>query len=82
MASSNAAGTAASRHLFVGLDSSTQGLKATAIDAQLNVVHTSAVNYQRDLPHYKTTNGVHAKPGNVVTQPTIMVRARTGAGSR
>jgi sugar (pentulose or hexulose) kinase len=79
MASSSAAAPRAGRPLFLGLDSSTQGLKATAIDADLNVAHTFAVNYQRDLSHYKTTNGVHTKPGNVVTQPTVMVCGVGGA---
>ena len=34
--------------LFLGLDSSTQGLKATLIDATLNVVNDVAVNF--DIP--------------------------------
>jgi hypothetical protein len=65
--------------LFIGLDSSTQGLKATVIDESLNVVTTAAVNYQAGLPHYGTSNGVHLKPGAVVTQPTLMVRRGRGA---
>ena len=61
--------------LFLGLDSSTQGLKVTAVDDKLNVVHTFAINYQRDLGSaYGLTNGTIAKPGNVVVQPTAMVR--------
>ncbi len=59
--------------LFLGLDSSTQGLKVSAIDEKLNIVSTFAINYQRNLPHYRTENGVHAKAGHVVTQPTAMV---------
>ena len=46
----------------------------TAVDEHLNVVHAFAVNYQKDLPGYGTTNGVIVKPGNVVVQPTLMVR--------
>ena len=67
--------SSASSRLFLGLDSSTQGLKATAVDDSLKVVHTFAVNYQRDLgAAYGLTNGTIAKPGNVVVQPTLMVR--------
>jgi len=69
----------ASERLYLGLDSSTQGLKATAIDADLKVHASFAVNFQKDLPHYALTNGVHAKAGNVVTQPTLMVRGGRGA---
>ena len=61
--------------LYLGLDSSTQGLKATAIDRNFKVISTAAINYQKDLPHYALKDGVHAKAGNVVTQPTLMVRS-------
>lgn len=60
----------------MGLDASTQGLKATAVDEALGVVHRFAINYQADLTGYGTTNGVVAKPGSVVVQPTLMVRAQ------
>ena len=66
--------TASSDALYLGLDSSTQGLKATAIDGNFKVVSAFAINYQKDLPHYELKNGVHASAGNVVTQPTLMVR--------
>jgi hypothetical protein len=79
MASSSASSLPAGA-LYLGLDSSTQGLKATAIDRDFKVVHSSAINFAKDLPHYELKNGVHAKPGNVVTQPTLMVRGRPGEG--
>lgn len=66
--------TAAGDALFLGLDSSTQGLKATAISRDFKIQHSFAINYQKDLPHYALVNGVHASAGNVVTQPTLMVR--------
>ena len=75
------ASTPSASALYLGLDSSTQGLKATAIDKDFKVVATHAINFARDLPRYKLQNGVHVKPGTVVTQPTRMVRAR-GASSR
>lgn len=67
------ASTSSGGKLYLGLDSSTQGLKISAIDDKLNVVKSFAINYQKDLSHYKLKDGVHAKAGNVVTQPTLMV---------
>jgi sugar (pentulose or hexulose) kinase len=42
---------ASSELLFLGLDSSTQGLKATLINGSTTPVMTAAINYSRDLPH-------------------------------
>ena len=47
--------------LFLGLDSSTQGLKATAVDAANNVVYSAAINYDESLPDFKTDNGMHTE---------------------
>ena len=47
--------------LFLGLDSSTQGLKATAVDAANNVVYSAAINYDESLPDFKTENGMHTE---------------------
>lgn len=44
--------------LFLGLDLSTQQLKLSLIDANLNSVLEEAVNFQDELPQYKTTHGV------------------------
>lgn len=70
----NSSSSSSSKRLFLGLDSSTQGLKVTAIDENLQIIKAFAINYQKDLAHYNLNNGVHAKPGNTVTQPTLMVR--------
>lgn len=35
-------------------DSSTQGLKATVINGKMEIVHTAAVNYDKDLPKVHT----------------------------
>lgn len=60
-------------NLFLGLDSSTQGLKATLIDSKLNVVGEYAVNFDSDLPKYKTQGGVHRHRDDLtVTAPAIM----------
>jgi len=64
--------------LYVGLDSSTQGLKLIALkydetSNQLVIFKEEQINYDRDLPHYKTQGGVHrAADGLTVTAPTLM----------
>ena len=44
----------------------------TIVDEKLRIVHADAVSFQRDLSDHGLVNGVHAKAGAVVTQPTIM----------
>ncbi|KAH9848489.1 D-xylulose kinase [Lenzites betulinus] len=59
--------------LFLGLDLSTQGLKAVLIDEDGAPVHESAVHFDRDLPSYGTTNGAIRGPGpGEVTSPVQM----------
>ena len=59
--------------LFLGLDLSTQGLKAVLITEESNVVHESSVRFDQDLPHYGTTNGAIIGPGQgEVTSPVRM----------
>ncbi|KAI0078708.1 D-xylulose kinase [Panus rudis PR-1116 ss-1] len=48
--------------LFLGLDLSTQGLKAVLINEDSDVVHESSVRFDQDLPHYGTTNGAIIGP--------------------
>ncbi|KAF9054509.1 D-xylulose kinase [Panaeolus papilionaceus] len=58
---------------FLGLDLSTQQIKAVLLDEQSNVVHEAAVNFDRDLPHYGTTSGAIKGPGTgEVTSPVRM----------
>ena len=60
-------------NMFLGLDSSTQGLKATVISSSLDVVATASVNYDADLPEFETSGGVHRHAdGLTVTSPTLM----------
>ncbi|KAJ3547302.1 hypothetical protein NM688_g5417 [Phlebia brevispora] len=59
--------------LFLGLDLSTQGLKAVIITEESQVVHESAVNFDRELPHFNTTNGAIRGPDEgEVTSPVKM----------
>lgn len=63
----------ASSRLFLGLDFSTQRLKATIIDNALNIVHESAIDFDKDLPEFKTSGGVHRHPdGLTVTAPPLL----------
>ncbi|XP_061184276.1 xylulose kinase-like [Saccostrea echinata] len=59
--------------LFLGLDFSTQQIKAEAINDSLQIVNETAVKFDSDLPEFKTHGGVHIHNDNVtVTAPTIM----------
>ena len=59
--------------LFLGLDLSTQQLKAVIIAEDTSVAHESAVNFTKDLPQYGTTHGVIHGPGpGEVTSPVAM----------
>jgi xylulokinase len=67
-------GSLPSDALFLGFDSSTQSLKATAIDAKLRLYASAAVHFDTDLPHYNTKDGVHRDPQveGRITGPTLM----------
>lgn len=60
--------------LFLGLDLSTQSLKGILLGKDLKVIqHQAAVHFDRDLPHYGTTNGAIQGPGKgEVTSPVQM----------
>jgi xylulokinase len=62
--------------LYLGLDSSTQSLTATVIEVSSEtrrVVFQHSVVFDKELPHYKTTNGVHRHADPlVVTSPPLM----------
>jgi xylulokinase len=57
----------------MGLDFSTQGLKATFIDAAGQVLAEPSVSFDTDLPEFKTEGGVHRHAdGLTVTAPPLM----------
>ena len=59
--------------LFLGLDLSTQQLKAMILDDASNIVHEASVHFDHDLPHYGTTNGAIRGPDvGEVTSPVRM----------
>ena len=43
---------------FLGLDASTQALKASLLSDNLDVLHEAAVNFDADLPQLGTKGGV------------------------
>jgi xylulokinase len=60
---------------FLGLDASTQALKASLLSSNLDVLNEIAVNFDADLPHYNTRGGVlHGPQGSgEVFSPVMMV---------
>src|SRR5260221_6699043 len=59
--------------LFLGLDLSTQQLKALIIDKDSRAIHHAAVHFDRDLPHHRTKNGALQGPDKgEVTSPVQM----------
>lgn len=59
--------------LFLGFDLSTQQLKALAIDSDLNVATEASVQFDNDLPEFKTQGGVHKQEDSLtVTAPTLL----------
>ncbi|KAJ8976961.1 hypothetical protein NQ317_010158 [Molorchus minor] len=59
---------------FLGLDLSTQQLKAALVDDNLQVIHQASVIFDTDLPEFRTQGGAVADKVNpkYVTAPTIM----------
>ncbi|XP_003492243.1 xylulose kinase [Bombus impatiens] len=65
---------AASNATYLGLDLSTQQLKAVVVDNNLAVLHETSVQFDNDLPEFRTYGGViqkRAEP-HVVVVPTLM----------
>ncbi|KAM0747657.1 actin-like ATPase domain-containing protein [Meredithblackwellia eburnea MCA 4105] len=60
--------------VFLGLDLSTQALKATFLDGrgQLDVLAEFGVRFDDDLPEFGTKSGVHLQPEGTVTSPIKM----------
>jgi len=63
------------KSLFIGFDLSTQQLKAIAIDQHLAFHSEYFVLFDRDLPQYKTRNGVLKQGASVVAPVAMWVEA-------
>jgi len=59
------------KDLYIGLDFSTQQLKAVVVNRDLRVLYDTSVNFDVDLPEFRTHGGVR-KVGSTITSPTIM----------
>lgn len=65
-------------NLFAGIDSSTQSTKLVVVDIDTSkLVWVDAVNYDNDLPHYNTKNGVRQtdQVGVSESDPNMWVEA-------
>ncbi|XP_068437442.1 xylulose kinase [Clinocottus analis] len=59
--------------LYLGFDFSTQQLKVLVMDGDLNVVHQNNVQFDSELPEFRTQGGVHVHAdGLTVTSPVLM----------
>ncbi|KAJ3650324.1 hypothetical protein Zmor_022019 [Zophobas morio] len=65
---------AESERTFLGLDLSTQQLKAAVVDNNLQIIHEASVMFDSDLPEFRTHGGVLLSKTNpnVITAPTVM----------
>uniref|UniRef100_A0A2K5EEA6 Xylulose kinase n=1 Tax=Aotus nancymaae TaxID=37293 RepID=A0A2K5EEA6_AOTNA len=63
----------APRRCCLGWDFSTQQVKVVAVDAEMNVFYEESVHFDRDLPEFGTSGGVHVhKDELTVTSPVLM----------
>ncbi|XP_032899717.1 xylulose kinase [Amblyraja radiata] len=58
---------------YLGVDLSTQQMKAMVIDDNLNVIHETNVKFDDDLPEFGTQNGVRVQSDKItVTTPVLL----------
>ncbi|WRT70954.1 uncharacterized protein IL334_007953 [Kwoniella shivajii] len=58
---------------FLGLDASTQSLKASLLSVNLDVVSECSIHFDTDLPHYRTSGGVLFGQDGEVHSPVMML---------
>lgn len=63
--------------LYLGLDCSTQALKAVLTTSSLRVISEYRVDFSKDLPHYGTKSGVlvDEKDGSIMAPVKMYVEA-------
>ncbi|CAL8109379.1 unnamed protein product [Orchesella dallaii] len=64
--------------LYLGFDLSTQSLKAVVTNEALEVLYEASVNFDKDLPEFRTNGGVNKDERNskiVSAQPIMWVKA-------
>ncbi|KAF8579137.1 actin-like ATPase domain-containing protein [Ramaria rubella] len=57
---------------FLGLELSTEQLRAVVVDEQLDLVAVEAIDFDTDLSEYQTHGGVFTTPGDAYTTPVDM----------
>ncbi|XP_039609588.1 xylulose kinase isoform X2 [Polypterus senegalus] len=61
------------RGSYLGFDFSTQQVKVVAIDEDLQVIYQNSIQFDTELPLYRTQGGVHIHNDNLtVTAPVLM----------
>ncbi|KAL1916969.1 uncharacterized protein VTP21DRAFT_5166 [Calcarisporiella thermophila] len=60
-----------SEDLFVAFDLSTQSLKCTVVNSNLQIILEESVNFDKDLPEFNTKHGAHHR-NDRTTSPTLM----------
>ncbi|XP_034667446.1 xylulose kinase [Drosophila subobscura] len=62
---------------YLGIQLGTQRCRAVILDAQMKVTFEAKINYDVDLPEFKTSGGVltDAKPGESLANPVMWVKA-------
>ncbi|XP_062900553.1 xylulose kinase isoform X1 [Mobula hypostoma] len=64
---------AAGGECYLGIDLSTQQMKAIVIDDDLNIIHEANVKFDDDFPEFGTKNGVHVQSDKLtVTTPVLL----------
>ncbi|PIO64914.1 carbohydrate kinase, FGGY family protein, partial [Teladorsagia circumcincta] len=64
--------TITTEDLFLGVDLSTQQLKGIVLNGRNDVVLRHAVNFSRDLPEFKTCDGVIKLRDGAIVSPVLM----------
>ncbi|THH06414.1 hypothetical protein EW145_g4109 [Phellinidium pouzarii] len=57
---------------FLGIELSTDQLRASVVDEQLDLVGVEAVDFDTELPEFQTHGGIFTTPGDAYTTPVEM----------
>ncbi|KAG8751529.1 hypothetical protein FRC12_012402 [Ceratobasidium sp. 428] len=57
---------------YLGLELSTEYLRACVLDEVLDVIHTACVEFDTDMPEFQTRGGLFTAPGDVYTTSVEM----------
>ena len=61
--------------IYLGLDSSTQSLTATAVGDDLRIIHRATVNYDASFPQFETNHGMLSRGKKIVSNALMWVCA-------